>query len=121
MGVATKLAHSVALFKKDRLIACQAIWEIIHSTAERAGIKGVRSSPHTARHTFATDWLVKGGDLASLSRLPGHSDIQTTQIYMKGFQSHEDRAQHTKFSPVETNKLGRRSVHKRLKDGKKKS
>lgn len=91
----------------------KAIWEIIHSAAERAGIKGVRSSPHTARHSFAKEWLVKGGDLASLSRLLGHTDIQTTQIYMKTFQSHEARTQHGKFSPVETNKLGRRSVHRR--------
>jgi integrase/recombinase XerD len=91
----------------------KAIWEIIHASAERAGIKGVRSSPHTARHSFAKEWLVKGGDLASLSRLLGHTDIQTTQIYMKTFQSHEAREQHTKFSPVETNKLGRRSAHQR--------
>jgi site-specific recombinase XerD len=91
----------------------KAIWEIIHDAAERAGIKGVRSSPHTARHSFAKEWLVKGGDLASLSRLLGHTDIQTTQIYMKTFQSHEARSQHQRFSPVETNKLGRRSTHSR--------
>jgi site-specific recombinase XerD len=38
-------------------------------------------STHSFRHTFATMFLTMGGSIETLSKLLGHDDISTTQIY----------------------------------------
>lgn len=42
------------------------VLKIIHARGEKAGITGVRCSPHTFRHTFAVQYLRNGGDVFSL-------------------------------------------------------
>ena len=43
---------------------------------------------HTLRHTFASYWVMSGKDIASLSKILGHSDISTTMIYAHLSQEH---------------------------------
>jgi len=86
-----------------------ALWYIIQRVGEAAGVEGVRLSPHTFRHTFAKAWLANGGDIFKLSRVLGHTEVQTTQIYLKDFQSRDARVEHSQFSPVEQLRLGRRN------------
>lgn len=52
----------------------------IRTWVQRAGI-AKRISFHCARHTFATLALTKGADLYSISKLLGHVNVKTTQIY----------------------------------------
>jgi len=55
---------------------------ILRNIAKKAGIE-TNIHFHISRHSFATILLNKGGRIEAVSKLLGHTDIKTTQIYAK--------------------------------------
>lgn len=58
----------------------RAIQMMIKRCATLAGISK-KVTPHTLRHTYATDLLDAGADLRSVQELLGHKNVSTTQVY----------------------------------------
>lgn len=73
---------------------------ILKIYGKRTGIKGVRISPHTFRHTGAVAFLRNGGDLFTLQRIMGHSSLEVLRGYVNLSQS-DLRRVHESASPLD--------------------
>jgi site-specific recombinase XerD len=78
-----------------RRLTTRSVQRIISRYAKLAGITK-HVSPHTMRHSFATDLLMNGADLRSVQSMLGHSNISTTQVYTHVTDEHL-REVHEKF------------------------
>ncbi|MDZ7816095.1 MAG: tyrosine recombinase [Planctomycetota bacterium] len=95
-----KSEHSkdwLLLSRSGRQLDRHAVLRIVKDLGRTAGIKK-RISPHTLRHSFATELLKGGADLRSTQELLGHANIATTQIYTH-VEGERMKKAHKKFHP----------------------
>jgi site-specific recombinase XerD len=73
--------HDIDLTKTEtKNLTTRSVQRLVKKYSKIAGItKNV--TPHTIRHSFATDLLNNGADIRSVQEMLGHSSITTTQVY----------------------------------------
>jgi integrase/recombinase XerD len=74
--------HEDILFlnRRGRRLSRVMVFTMIKDLAAAAGIKK-NISPHTFRHSFATELIDRGADLRAVQEMLGHESILTTEIY----------------------------------------
>jgi integrase/recombinase XerD len=81
----------------DKPLSSNAIYHIVQDARKRAGISKT-VSPHCLRHSWATHLLESGEDLRKIQLLLGHSDLETTSVYLHLSAQHLQSV----TNPVET-------------------
>ncbi len=61
-------------------LTTRSLERIVEKYVKQVGLT-IKATPHTLRHSFATDLLVNGADIRSVQEMLGHANIATTQIY----------------------------------------
>jgi integrase/recombinase XerD len=93
------------------------IKDVVSRAKRRCGFDDLEITPHVFRHTFAKEYMDRSGDITSLSRELGHSDIKVTQVYLSDFSSYDARKKHkdrSVFNDIKVQK--KKSQNKRQKD-----
>ncbi len=66
---------------KGKKLSIRYLQQMVKRYAQKAGINK-NISPHTLRHTYATQYYKQTKDIETLRRILGHTDIGTTTIYI---------------------------------------
>lgn len=72
--------EEIGLLDEQTRLTARSIQRLVKKYVRQANLP-VAATPHTLRHSMATDLLQRGADLRSVQELLGHKNIATTQIY----------------------------------------
>ncbi len=87
--------------QKGKRLTPEAMEHILKRAGEEAGIRAhIRVSPHTCRHFYAQSQLKNGCDLYTVSKLLGHSSIETTKRYLQSINDEDLLDIAVKTSPL---------------------
>ena len=86
--------------KPKQPLTRSGVLQILRRLGEQAAVENQRVSPHTFRHTFAVEFLRRGGNQFTLMELLGHTDLKMTKRYVQYVQA-DMAAQHRQFGPVD--------------------
>ena len=88
------------LSRTGRQLTVEANLHIFNQIEEKAGIRDIRCSPHTARHYYAQTQLKNGLDTYSVSRILGHENISITKRYLQSLKDKDIIELATVTSPL---------------------
>lgn len=86
--------------RTERQMTGSCLSVLFRKLKKELNITGEKVSCHTLRHSMAKNYLLNGGDLASLQAILGHSDITTTKKYLN-LNENELKIQHARFNPMD--------------------
>ncbi|MFC2058389.1 tyrosine-type recombinase/integrase [Chloroflexota bacterium] len=96
--------NALFLTREGKPLTKDRVEKIMACYGRKAGLKGVRCSPHTLRHTAAVKFLRNGGNVFSLQRMLGHASLEMTRRYCELADTDVKKA-HITASPVDNLKL----------------
>jgi len=84
---------SIFCSKRGGPMTIRAVQKIVENLVGRAKIERIKTSTHTLRHTFATNYLkANPNGLIELATLMGHESLNTTAIYTKASKDKLEQA-----------------------------
>jgi len=80
-GFSTDPEAPLLVVRQHRRISIRLVQQIVQELRQKTGLS-TPATPHSCRHFFATQLVERTADLCSVSRLLGHSRIQSSMRYL---------------------------------------